>query len=79
MLALTDLMALTPVDWVTVGSLVCHRVGKCSYVKRKRQKLEGLQKYINILIDLIRNIFKYCEADKLTGIYNYKLQIHLKA
>lgn len=51
MLALTDLIALTPVDWVTVGSLVCHRVGKCSYVKRKRQKLEGLPKYIYILID----------------------------
>lgn len=54
LLALTDLMALTPVDWVTVGSLVCHRVGKCSYVKRKRQKLEGLQKYINILIPLLQ-------------------------
>lgn len=54
LLALTDLIALTPVDWVTVGSLVCHRVGKCSYVKRKRQKLEGLPKYIYILIPLLQ-------------------------
>ena len=45
--------------WVRVGSLVWHWVGKCSHVKRKYQKSEGLGKYVSISIPLLPCLHLY--------------------
>ena len=45
--------------WGIVGSLVCHWVGKCSHVKGKYWKSEGLGKYVSISTPYLQCLHLY--------------------